>query len=97
VEEGGVHLGKAELNCGHFSRFCRVGTEQKKAGCDVCRRSSTITNKDVHRHQFFLAFEQKRGFFQGLICVPPSDRTSYQMKKKIEQTRRRSAVVVVAV
>jgi len=29
VEEGGVHLGQAELNCGHFSRFCRVGTEQK--------------------------------------------------------------------
>ena len=29
VEEGGVSLGQAELNCGHFSRFCRVGTAQK--------------------------------------------------------------------
>jgi hypothetical protein len=58
---------------------------------------STITNKDVHRHQFFFVFEQKRGFFQALICAPASDRTLYQMKKKIEQTRRRSAIVVVAV
>jgi hypothetical protein len=85
VEEGGVHLGKGELNCGHFSRFCRVGTEQKKAGCDVYRRSSTNTNKDVHLDQFFFVFEQKRGFFQALICVPPSDRTSYQMKKKLNR------------
>ena len=30
VEKGGIGLGQARLNCGHFSRFWRVGTGQKK-------------------------------------------------------------------
>jgi hypothetical protein len=32
VEKGGIGLGQARLNCGHFSRFWRVGTGQKKRG-----------------------------------------------------------------
>jgi hypothetical protein len=32
VEKGGIGLGQARLNCGHFSRFWRVGTGQKMLG-----------------------------------------------------------------
>jgi len=75
VEEGGVHLGKAELNCGHFSRFCRVGREHEDAleagvvmsvggAAQLPIKTSIVIN-------FFWHLNKKEGFFRHLSVYAP--------------------------